>query len=256
MRADSNAWSYTPWVTIADGPHAIELDWRAATSPTSSDGGITFWVDGVEQGSYTNIDNDSRTIDYISLGAVSGVDTGTRGTYYFDLFESHRSTAIGLAPGAPIEPMPQKLDALFDDSFENGDLTAWSASVIDSGDLSAASEAAILGSYGLQAVLDDNVLIYVTDWRPYEETHYRARFYFDPNGIAMAHDNAHYIFQAYNRDGVVVMRIELRFAAGDYQVQRSGCQQQQHLEQHLLGDAHRWPPCPGIRLAGCQRARR
>ena len=29
------------------------------------------------------------------LGAVSGVDNGTRGTYFFDAFKSRRSTFIG-----------------------------------------------------------------------------------------------------------------------------------------------------------------
>jgi hypothetical protein len=32
------------------------------------------------------------------LGAISGLDSGTRGTYYFDAFESRRQTYIGLAP--------------------------------------------------------------------------------------------------------------------------------------------------------------
>jgi hypothetical protein len=34
-------------------------------------------------------------IDQARLGAASGVDTGTRGTYFFDAFESRRSTYIG-----------------------------------------------------------------------------------------------------------------------------------------------------------------
>ncbi len=40
-------------------------------------------------------DNDTRRIDRVRLGAVAGIDTGTRGTYYFDAFESRRQTAIG-----------------------------------------------------------------------------------------------------------------------------------------------------------------
>jgi hypothetical protein len=41
------------------------------------------------------VDNDTRRIDQARLGAVSGIDTGTRGTYYFDAFESRRQTFIG-----------------------------------------------------------------------------------------------------------------------------------------------------------------
>ena len=88
---------------------------------------LTFWVDDDEKGGFTNLVNDTRRVDYVNLGAVSGIDTATRGTYYFDLFESRRSTAIGLAPGAPpAPPFPEKTDALFADGFESGDLTVWS----------------------------------------------------------------------------------------------------------------------------------
>ena len=41
------------------------------------------------------VDNDTRRIDGVQLGAVSGIDKGTRGTYYFDAFESQRQTYIG-----------------------------------------------------------------------------------------------------------------------------------------------------------------
>ncbi len=47
-----------------------------------------------------NIDNDTRRVDYAQLGAVAGVDTGTRGAYYLDAFESRRQTYIGLASEA------------------------------------------------------------------------------------------------------------------------------------------------------------
>ena len=45
---------------------------------------------------------------------------------------------------------------LFADGFESGDLTAWDSSATDSGDLSAETAAAAVGTYGLQAVIDDN----------------------------------------------------------------------------------------------------
>jgi hypothetical protein len=44
------------------------------------------------------VDNDTRRIDRIRLGAVSGLDSGTSGIYYFDAFESHRQTYIGPVP--------------------------------------------------------------------------------------------------------------------------------------------------------------
>ena len=42
------------------------------------------------------MDNDSRRIDSVQLGAVMSVDAGTRGTYYFDAFESRREGYIGI----------------------------------------------------------------------------------------------------------------------------------------------------------------
>jgi hypothetical protein len=37
---------------------------------------------------------DARRIDRARLGALTGVYNDTRGTYYFDAFESHRQTHI------------------------------------------------------------------------------------------------------------------------------------------------------------------
>jgi hypothetical protein len=47
----------------------------------ANNGVLKLWIDGVLKQAITNIDNDTRQIDWLRLGAVSGVDTGTRGTY-------------------------------------------------------------------------------------------------------------------------------------------------------------------------------
>lgn len=91
---DSNSWINTDWFTLSDAPHSIELDWRAASSADSQDGTLALWIDGVPQAGLTGIDNDTRRIDRVRLGAVAGVDPGTRGTYFFDAFESRRETSI------------------------------------------------------------------------------------------------------------------------------------------------------------------
>ncbi|MEA3441708.1 MAG: hypothetical protein U9R58_15645, partial [Chloroflexota bacterium] len=75
---------------------------------------------------------------------------------------------------------------IFADGFESGDLSAWSSSTTDGGDLSVTTGAAMVGTYGMQAVIDDNNAIYVTDDSPDGETEYVVRFYFDPNSISMA----------------------------------------------------------------------
>lgn len=83
------------WFTISDAPHALELDWRAATAPGANNGGVTFWIDGVQRANVTSINNDTRRIDSVRMGAGSGIDNGTRGTYYFDAFVSTRQSYIG-----------------------------------------------------------------------------------------------------------------------------------------------------------------
>jgi len=93
---DSNSWTSSNWLTISDAPHSIELDWRAAAAGTNN-GGLTFWIDGAQRANLTGVDNDTRRIDRVQLGAVFGIDTKTRGTYYFDAFESRRQTYIGSA---------------------------------------------------------------------------------------------------------------------------------------------------------------
>jgi hypothetical protein len=53
------------------------------------------WVDGAQQASLPGIDNDTLRMDLVRLGAVAAIDSTTRGTYYFDAFESRRLTYIG-----------------------------------------------------------------------------------------------------------------------------------------------------------------
>ena len=93
--SDGSTWTNSSWLTISDAPQAIELEWRAATGVGANNGSLTLWLDGVQKANLIGVDSDTRRIDRARLGAVSGIDTGTRGTYYFDAFESHRQTFIG-----------------------------------------------------------------------------------------------------------------------------------------------------------------
>lgn len=92
---DSPTFTSSGWFTISNAAHALELDWRAASAPGANNGGVTFWIDGVQKADVTGIRNDSQRIDSIRLGAGSGIDNGTRGTYYFDDFNSTRQSYIG-----------------------------------------------------------------------------------------------------------------------------------------------------------------
>jgi hypothetical protein len=92
---DTMSYSRTSWVPISDTSHYIEVYWYAANNPGSNDGGLTLWIDGNQSGTLVSVDNDTQRIETVRLGALFGVDKGTRGTYYFDDFVSHRQTYIG-----------------------------------------------------------------------------------------------------------------------------------------------------------------
>jgi len=76
--------------------HKIEIEWKPATAPGANNGVLTLWIDGVQKATVTTLDNDTRRVDGAQLGPVSGIDTGTRGTEYFDGFVSRRNTYIGM----------------------------------------------------------------------------------------------------------------------------------------------------------------
>lgn len=77
-------------------------------------------------------------------------------------------------------------DLIFADGFESGNFSAWDWIDIDGGDLSVTPQAAGSGSYGVQAVIDDNHEMVVRDYSPNNESHYSARFYFDPNSTQIS----------------------------------------------------------------------
>jgi RHS repeat-associated protein len=74
----------------------------AATSSGTNDGYLTLWIDGTQQANLTGVDNDTWRVDRARLGALSGMDAGTSGTYYFDAFESRRSNYIGPMAMGPL----------------------------------------------------------------------------------------------------------------------------------------------------------
>ncbi len=92
---DSNSSKSTNYVTISDSSHFIEVEWWAATAPGANNGGVNLWIDDVLSGNVSGVDNDTRRIESVRLGAVTGLKAGTLGTYYLDAFESRRQTYIG-----------------------------------------------------------------------------------------------------------------------------------------------------------------
>jgi hypothetical protein len=87
--------------SIGDHLHAIEIDYRVATSDGANDGYLTLWIDGVLAADLTGVDDDTRQVDYVRLGVTYPTHPETSGTVYFDGFISDRSEYIGLDPDIP-----------------------------------------------------------------------------------------------------------------------------------------------------------
>jgi thermitase len=286
----ATTWKYNTYTLLSDGPHYLELEWQAATGAGANDGIMKFWVDGVLRGNLTTLDTDTCRVESVRLGAITGIDSTTRGSYFIDAFESRQLNYIGVAgviadftasptsgsapltvtftslsepasaiesylwdfgdDGSSTETNPvhtfttygdftvsltvmgdgdqetatkvsyihvEDHDLIFKDGFESGNLSAWSSSAGGSGDLSVSAGAKLVGSQGLELRIDDNAPVYLVDNAPVAEAHYRARFYFDPNAIAMVNGNAHTIFYGYRPNGVGLFQVTLYYNNG-YQV--------------------------------------
>jgi hypothetical protein len=77
-------------------------------------------------------------------------------------------------------------DPIFADGFASGDLSAWSASATDGGDLSVSIDGGMAPldngfNYGLQAFVNDRNALYVEDQAPDNELRYRVKFFVDPH---------------------------------------------------------------------------
>jgi len=160
----------------------------------------------------------ASTIDCVAWGSYSGSATGV-GTPFLASRGLHRGEAVHRVLGAngTLEPTDdhdvsasdftlgaptpvnnarehgQIVDLILADGVESGDLSAWSASSIDGGDLSVTPTAALAATTrGIQAVVNDTNALYVEDATPAAEARYRARFYFDPNDFDPGEASSHF----------------------------------------------------------------
>ncbi|MEM7350773.1 MAG: hypothetical protein AAF657_08205 [Acidobacteriota bacterium] len=76
-----------PYASLPDGPHRVELTWRAASEVDRYDGRLRLWLDGTLIGELTDLDNDTAVIESIRFGAMY-VQDGTHDILYLDDFES------------------------------------------------------------------------------------------------------------------------------------------------------------------------
>lgn len=95
---DTSAWTDTNWYDVPNTWFATELKYHAF----STSGSLTLWIDDTQKQTLSAIDNDTKTITQVRLGAQS-VPSTTNGTLYFDDFESRRFSYIGAMPDPGVD---------------------------------------------------------------------------------------------------------------------------------------------------------
>lgn len=106
---------------------------------------------------------------------------------------------------------------IIDIDHETGDLSQYTSSSVDGGDLSVTRAAALAGTgYGLSCLIDDIVSIYgqATLGSPSASGVEEVRFYINPNTLTMSNTNVVYSAYLYNSASTLVARVGMRYADG------------------------------------------
>jgi hypothetical protein len=120
------------------------------------------------------------------------------------------ATATAIPTATPTPSPTPFIDVIFSDGFESGDLNQWSSAVTDGGRLSVSPQAALVGTQGMQALVNSTQPIYVLDTSPSAEATYHARFYFTPNSISVPKNKPHDVFIGRNSTGKAIFKLQLR----------------------------------------------
>ncbi|GAB4114414.1 MAG: hypothetical protein Fur005_14640 [Roseiflexaceae bacterium] len=108
--------------------------------------------------------------------------------------------------------------ALFANSFESGNTSAWSTTSGNSTRIAVTTAAAMQGTYGLRTTFSGNQPSFVQDTTPANETTYRASFLFNPNSSSTG-TGQHAIFLGRNTAGTAIFQVQYRrTSAGVYQI--------------------------------------
>jgi FtsP/CotA-like multicopper oxidase with cupredoxin domain len=207
----AGAQTVTDWVTaISPGPAnestqtPVTMAITGNTNPAIFSAGPALVANGVN----FNLTYTPSAVAGTSTITVTATDSGPTGGLNVNTSSQSRTITVNGAPGA---------DTIFEDGFESGSFAAWTAEQDPGGqnDLQVTAGGAQAGGLKMSAIIDDTTTMWVRDDSPVSETRYRARFYFNPNSITMANNNAFRILNARSGNvnaGTDVARIEFRYS--------------------------------------------
>ena len=149
---------------------------------------------------------------------VSALASGTTSPQPTPTFTSTPTDTPTPGPTNTPTPTSAVTDLIFKDGFESGNLSAWTTSSTNGGNLSVSPNAALSGSFGLQATFTNTTTMFVRDDSPNAEPRYRARFYFNPNSMTMATGDNVTLLQGLDPSGQVVLAVQFNRSSTSYQL--------------------------------------
>jgi hypothetical protein len=171
---------------------------------------FTFKIDSTTVITYT----DSTRIlsgSYYGWGGRTGGVNAEHRIKNLSLIDTGVSGKIVIKASSYI-PTPSHMD-----NFELNDLTRWSSTSTNSGDLATSSGSALHGSYGLASVINDTSDQYVQQVFA-DNTTFRCRFYFDPNSISMTNGDEIDIVSTYDDGWAGNFFIKFGQSSGNYYI--------------------------------------
>jgi hypothetical protein len=169
----------------------------------------------------TGLQPDSPAVDagYANHPAYSTFQSTFGRSIQFDRVGVSRPQGTGWDIGAYELPM----DLIFRDGFETGNMSRWSSSSSDGGDLTVAPPGMANTVWSMSGLEDDTHSLYVQDDSPSAEPRYRARFYLDPTlfdpGTAQGHLRSRILLAFSAPESRRVAAVVLRKLSGQFAVE-------------------------------------
>ncbi|MEL7059068.1 MAG: Ig-like domain-containing protein [Acidobacteriota bacterium] len=170
---DAAQWSIGPWFELdaAATSHRLTTEWWQASRPGAADGGARLAIDGTTVDDLSALNNASRWIQRVYLGAVAAIDAGTVGVLGLDSAQVWRGDK-------------ERRNLVLDD-FEGGLSSAWSSA--GQGSLVVGAAGALEGTSGLSVDVSSatGAQLALVTAAAADTRHLATTFLFDPASLSM-----------------------------------------------------------------------